>query len=143
LARSRGDRDDGALMRGTPDGRLERRQNRSSDALVALSRLLDATRRQGGLEALAVADATGCLVAGSGPFRVCEELAAWAPLIAAQPANDVVPTRLDVLARRTEARRLALDGIEVLICGQGEDEARDRALDRIAEGCERILSSRR
>jgi len=130
-------------MRGTPDGTLERRQNRSSDALIALSRLLDATRRQVGLDALAVADATGCLVAGSGPFRLCEELAAWAPLIAPEPANDTVPTRLDVLARRTEARRLALDGIEVLICGQGDDVARESALERVAEGCERILASGR
>jgi hypothetical protein len=119
------------------DGRRERRQNRSSDALTALSRLLDATRRVAGLEALAVADDTGCLVAGAGPFRLCEELAAHAAVISLQPANDVTPTRLDVLARRTEVRRLALDGIEVLLCGQGPSPC--AALDRAAAGVQRIL----
>ena len=47
------------------DGR-ERRTHRSSDPLTALCRLLDAARKDERLEALAVADDSGCLVAGAG-----------------------------------------------------------------------------
>jgi len=121
--------------------RQERRLARSLDPLVALSRLLDATRRDGPLAALAVADDTGCLVAGAGRSADCEELAALAPLLDAGtwPANDTTPTRLEVLARSTEVRRLSVDGITVLICGQGSEPGRGAGLSRAAAGCERIL----
>src|SRR6185295_729808 len=116
---------------------------RSSDALIALSRLLEGSRRMGGLDALAVADPTGCLVAGAGAFQDCETLAAWAPL-AGPPANDIVPTRLDVLVRKSEVRRLSIDGVEVLICaGGGQSARRTKALDHAAAGCERILGRSR
>ncbi len=111
---------------------------------MALGRLLDGSRRAGKLEAVAVADASGCLVAGSGAFRSCEELAALAPLVLPErrlpAANDVVPDRLDVLARRIEVRRLTIDGVEVLVCGSGSDaEALGSALDHAASGSKRIL----
>ena len=129
---------------------VDRRKARSEDSLVALGRLLDGSRRAGGLEAVAIADETGCLVAGAGAFRTCEELAALAPLMApcslgtAEAANDVVPTRLDVLARRIDIRRLTIDGVEVLLCGRGADAgARASALDHAASGCGRILRERR
>jgi hypothetical protein len=121
----------------------DRRRQRSSDALLSLSRLLDAARRLGGLHALAVADPTGVLVAGSGPFRLCEELAAYAPLVLApDPANDIVPTRLDVLARRTEVRRLSIDGVEVLLVAHG-NVPHSSGIEHAIAGCERILNRRR
>jgi hypothetical protein len=129
---------------------VDRRKTRSADALVALGRLLDGSRRHGGLEAVALADETGFLVAGAGAFRTCEELAAMAPLLAPTPlgateaANDVVPTRLDVLTRRMAIRRLTIDGVDVLLCGRGADaDARASALDHAASGCDRILRERR
>ncbi len=118
----------------------ERRHETRRGALESLHRLLDSVRRSGGLEAIAVADATGCLVAGAGAWRACEALAAWAPVLGANAANDVMPTRLDVLARRTDVRRLAIDGIEVLVCGRGDPEHRAPALAAASSGCERILS---
>jgi hypothetical protein len=123
----------------------ERRLCRSGDTLVALRRLLDSARRRGGLSALVVADETGCLVAGSGVASACEVLAAWAPLISRCPpaANDTVPTRLDVLATRSEARGVTVDGIRVLICGRGDPGLRAAALEEAAAGCARILGSRR
>ncbi|MEZ4224111.1 MAG: hypothetical protein R3B13_24395 [Polyangiaceae bacterium] len=125
-------------------GRPERRFERRSDTLLALSRLLDAARRDGGLEALAVADSTGMLVAGAGFWRTCEELAALSPLHqATAAANDVVPTRLDVIARRTQVRRLSIDGVEVLLSGIGGEDRQEAALARAAEGCERILAQPR
>jgi hypothetical protein len=117
-------------------GSVDRRRARSSDPLVALSRLLDAARRVGGLEALAVADETGLLVAGAGLWQTCELLASIAPLVA---ENDAVPTRIDALARRSEVRRLSIDGMQVLLCGQGDDSRRDLGLQHAADGCRRIL----
>jgi len=127
----------------SPGESAERRQARSNNALIALSRLLEGSRRIGGLEALAVSDPTGCLVAGAGAFQACETLAAWAALGSA-PANDIVPTRLDVLARKSEVRRLSIDGVEVLLsAGGGETHARKKALDHAAAGCQRILGRAR
>jgi hypothetical protein len=131
------DRHESDGQRVPPDRRIAR----SADTLVALTRLLDGSRQASGLDAVVVADPTGFLVAGSGAFRTCEELAAYAPLAGA--ANDVIPTRLDVLSRRTEVRRLSIDGIEVLLCGRGADAGgRAVALEHAAAGCERILGRR-
>ncbi len=124
--------------------RPERRVSRSSDPLTALSRLLDRARRETRIEAVAVADPSGLLVAGAGAAEACDELAAVAPLIArgSSPANDVVPNRLDVLSRRLEVRRVRIDGVEVLLSCQGEREGRELALERAAAGCQRILGRR-
>jgi hypothetical protein len=116
---------------------FERRQCRSQDALVALTRLLEAARRSAELEAVAIGDDAGLLVAGAGAAELCDELAALAPL-RSKAANDTVPTRWDVLSRRTEVRRLAVDGLEVLISGRGGDLG--TGLSRVADGCARILA---
>ncbi|HEY4105197.1 MAG TPA: hypothetical protein VGM44_14965 [Polyangiaceae bacterium] len=117
----------------------ERRKSRSENTLIALTRLLEATRRSAELEAIAIGDDAGLLVAGAGAAELCDELAAIAPLGLA--ANDTVPTRMDVLTRRTEVRRLAVDGVEVFISGRGGDPG--SGLGRVAEGCARILSKKR
>jgi hypothetical protein len=117
----------------------ERRLARSHDPLVALFRLLESARARARLEAVVVSDETGCLVAAAGPSRLCEELSAHAPL---EPANDVVPTRLDVLARRSEVRRLSIDGVVVLLSGQGDSHGLGAGLEHAAAGCQRILGGR-
>ena len=133
MALSAGSGDEGRMSR--PGDGLERRLSRSADPLVALSRLLEAARSEAMVEAVAVADETGCLVAGSGAWQACEEIAAIAPL----SANDVVPTRLDVLARKTTVRRLIVDGVEVLVSCRGQGKDAELALSRAAAGCHRIL----
>ncbi len=96
-----------------------------------------------GMLALVVSDETGCLVAGAGAYAECEELAATAPLA----ANDVVPTRLDVVARGSAVRRLCIDGVQVLIAARLADgaphQAIDAALAHATAGCRRILSKQR
>lgn len=119
----------------------ERRTSRSENTLVALTRLLEAARRSAELEAVAIADGAGLLVASAGAAELCDELAAVAPLsapLANRAANDTVPTRMDVLSRRTEVRRLAVDGLEVFISGRGGDLG--SGLSRVADGCARILA---
>lgn len=123
----------------------ERRRVRSENPLRAMRLLLESARQAGGLQTLVVADETGCLVAGAGAFDDCEQLAAMAPLISAQQtaANDTVPTRLDVLARRHEVRRVTVDGLRVLICGQGGASQLHAIVEQAAAGCDRILGRRR
>ena len=109
------------------DPKLDRRLARSENTQLALTRLLEAARRASALEALALGDELGLLVAGAGAAELCDELAAVAPLVA---ANDTIPTRLDV-------RRFAIDGCEMFVSGRGGDLG--SALGRVADGCARIL----
>jgi hypothetical protein len=112
----------------------ERRQGRSTDTLVSLCRLLDAARQNSGLSALAIADTSGCLVAGSGAARVCEELAAISTL----PANDPRLEELGFRGQRPPVRQLLIDGFEVSISALGDADDADYA--RISDGCRRILT---
>lgn len=112
----------------------ERRRARCTDTLISLCRLLDGARRESGLSALAIADSTGCLVAGSGAARLCEELAALSTL----PANDPRLDELGPRGARPLVRRLSIDGFEVSISALGE--VRDDDYRRLSDGCRRILT---
>lgn len=117
------------------DPKQDRRQARSENTQVALTRLLEAARRSAALEALALGDELGLLVAGAGAAELCDELAAVAPLFGS--TNTSVPTHLRVLGRGTEVRRLAVDGCEMYISGRGSGV--DQALGGLESGCRRIL----
>jgi hypothetical protein len=120
---------------------LERRRDRKTETLAALTRLLEAARRQSGLEAVSVADASGLLLAGAGPARLCEELAAWAPIVERPADNDTLPSCLDALERRTGRRRVSLDGIEVLVATLGTEPSPAPLMDHLSEGLRRILGT--
>lgn len=112
----------------------DRRNGRSTDTFVSLCRLLEAARRDKGLSAVALADSSGCLVAGSGASQLCEELAALTTI----PAND---PRLDELGFRGEkppVRQLLIDGYEVALTALGDVKDDDYA--RLGDGCRRILT---
>jgi hypothetical protein len=112
----------------------ERRHGRSSDTFVSLCRLLDAARRDSGLSAVAVADSSGCLVAGSGAAQLCEELAAISTL----PANDPRLDELGFRGSKPPVRQLLIDGFEVSISALGN--AKDADYARLSDGCRRILT---
>jgi hypothetical protein len=120
----------------------ERRRHRTQDAIEALTRLLEAARVRSGLDALAVTDGTGLLLAGAGASRLCDELAAWAPVVARDAANDTVPSCLDAFEGRTRLRRLRVDGVEIVVAtlGQAREHA-DASLESVSAGCRRILGS--
>jgi hypothetical protein len=111
---------------------------------VSLAHLVDAVRLREAWQAIALADATGCLIAGGGAALDCEELAAFAPLLeeTGPPANDVVPCRLDILTATT-VRRIRVDGIEVILCAYGVPRPRAERLEDAEAGAQRILSSGR
>lgn len=73
---------------------LDRREARSTDLDKALQLLLRTQRQRGELDAIALGTREGELVAWDGPRTQCEELAAYAPLIARGMALNVAPQRL-------------------------------------------------
>ena len=118
----------------------ERRQARSDNPLVALTRLLEAVRQSAALEALAVGDELGLLMAGAGAAELCDELAAVAPLFSSA-THTCLPAELALLGRGTEVRRVAIEGTELFLSGRGGNVG--PALSSVALGCARILVEKR
>lgn len=126
---------------GVKNQKRERRRHRSSDTITALHYQLAAIRREAALEAVVLVDDTGCLVAGAGAWPVCEELAAYAPLLAEDPRTlrTIVSARIAAISAQAERLAFDVDGQEVLLCGRGGTDKRSGALNRAAEGVRRIL----
>lgn len=119
----------------------ERRRRRSEDPITALHYQLSVVRAVGKLDALVLVDDRGCLVAGAGAWPVCEELAAYAPLLADQSviATAAVGTRIASLSTEVEVRTLALEGAEAVLASRGGGVDRSACMQREAIGCARIL----
>jgi hypothetical protein len=129
----------------------DRRRKRSVDPLVALHYQLAYARKNGALETIVVADSAGLVVAGAGSWAACEELAAYAPLIARSNVDEMssglnglstpVASRVDTLRREVGVRTMVIDGQEVLLCARARgDSAREASLTQAAEGVVRILN---
>jgi hypothetical protein len=119
----------------------DRRRRRSDDPVTALHYQLAHTRGKARLDAVVLVDDTGCLVAGAGAWPLCEELAAYAPLLAHPGAlsSEVVGTRLAALGSTVQVRSVPLDGFEALICGRGGGDDSADLIAQAAAGCRRIL----
>lgn len=119
----------------------DRRRRRSSDPLIALHYQLSYARNDAGLDAIVVADPSGVMVAGAGSWAVCEELAAYAPLLARGPnAWGECGSRVSELGPHVDVRQVCMDGQEVLLCSRGGGGA-ERTLEQAARGVARILGS--
>ena len=114
---------------------IDRRKRRSSDPVVALHYQLEAIRKETSLDALVLADETGCLVAGAGAWPLCEELAGYAPLL----ESGVDVTRLGTGAPAV-VHAFELGGVKALLCAQGPfARKRPQWSKRAANSCQRIL----
>ena len=124
---------------------LERRRRRSEDPITALHYQLSFTRLEADLDAVVLVDDTGCLVAGAGAWPACEELAAFAPLLAnpGAVASATVGSRIAALSGEVLVRTVAIDGAEAVLCGRGRGGGvrRSAAIERAAAGCRRILGA--
>ncbi len=85
-------------MLQSPQRSVERRAVSRKNSIESLGRWLEACRKSTGLQALALSDDRGCLIAGAGASRVCDELAALAPVKlvlapAAQGTNSIAVGR--------------------------------------------------
>lgn len=94
--------------------------------------MLEATRERARLRSLALSDKTGILVAGAGPARECDELAAWAPLVLAADG-----------AGHAGMFGVKVRGLEAYLCANASGRGSLAALREAAEGCARILGVRR
>lgn len=118
-----------------------RRQRRSVDPLIALHYQLAHARTKGALEAIVVADASGVVVAGAGSWAACEELAAYAPLLARGGAVVTAEaSRVEVLRAQTAVASVAVQDQEVLICARG-GVGRLQTVEAAASGVARILKA--
>jgi hypothetical protein len=126
----------------------DRRRKRSYDPLIALHYQLSRARHDGSLETIVLADPSGVVVAGAGAWAACEELAAYAPLLA-RPSDGETGADGVIASMRSEVevRHLEVSGQEVLLCARGASgQAIDRwaielTMQRASEGISRILSA--
>jgi hypothetical protein len=122
----------------------ERRSKRSNDPLIALHYQLAQARTEASLEAVVVADESGLVVAGAGTWAMCEELAAYAPLLAqgqwSEPGLDDT-SRVAELRGEVDVQPVDVDGQTVLLCSRGglRRVAAMAAMERAAVGVARIL----
>jgi hypothetical protein len=130
--------------RAGEDAQSDRRRKRSDDPLVALHYQLVQAGREGKVDAMVVADDSGVLVAGAGPWASCEELAAYAPLLAQgqwfEPALDPEGYMAE-LRTEVDVQRVDTDGQTVFLCARG-GWMRAMAMEKAAQGVARILASR-
>lgn len=122
----------------------ERRQKRSEDPITALHYQLAHARSTASLDAMVLVDGSGALVAGAGAWPVCEELAAYAPLLAHRDGSEssFMSSHLDRLRESVTLRSMEFDGFEVVIAARGPMGASTEAsLVRAAAGCRRILGA--
>jgi hypothetical protein len=117
----------------------ERRHKRSSDPLIALHYQLSVVRTQGELDAIVVTDDSGMVVAGAGAWAMCEELAAYAPLLVQEAAPHTLSSRVETLRREATVHALEVDGQEIFVCARGGSDQRETSVARAAEGISRIL----
>jgi len=125
--------------------REDRRFKRSQDPLVALHYQLAYARSEGRLDAIVVADDAGVVVAGAGAWAVCEELAAYAPLLAQGGWTEPGMTggsRIAELRAQVDIKPVDVDGQMVLLCARGGTARAGGggAMDRAAAGVARILA---
>jgi hypothetical protein len=132
----------------------DRRRRRSSDPLVALHYQLSSARARADLDAIVVADPSGVVVAGAGSWPVCEELAAYAPLLAegawaCELTSPQISSRVEELRREVDVRSVFIGHQEVLLCAKQRTrteaieriEASERGLAEAARGITRILTA--
>lgn len=118
---------------------MDRRTRRSSDPLVALHYQLSHARTIGSLETIVIADDSGVVVAGSGSWAACEELAAYAPFLSQEGSGS---SRISSLRSEALVKRLSVGSSTIIVCAKGaKDDAARSAVDQASAGAMRILAA--
>lgn len=118
--------------------RIERRKERSTNPVDALSLWLSSISRQNRLVGFVLADESGLLLASNMRSEKVEELAALAPLLVRRDQEGRRP--LDRHQVPVSIQRVDTGGsAPVLLCALGEPTRRDRGLRAAAPGVRRIL----
>ncbi len=123
----------------------DRRRQRSQDPLVALHYQLARARHEGSLDAIVVADDSGVVVAGAGAWAVCEELAAYAPILAQSGWREPGlgrASRVMEMEPQVDVQPVEVEGQTVLLCARGSKRASTaQAMKLVAAGVARILAA--
>jgi len=109
--------------------------------MVALHFQLASARSEGKLEAMVVADDAGLVLAAAGPWAKCEELAAYAPLLARGHWAEPGVADADAMAElgaSASVQSVEVGGQRMLLCARGGTGG---SLARRAEGVARILAA--
>jgi hypothetical protein len=127
-----------AAQGGLVPGPVDRRARRSEEHSTALRYQLERTKQRGQLDALALTDRNGLLVAWAGENEVCEELGAVAPLIARG-----APVSLQSCDSEDEVvvRAIECFGEPLFLASIGGNMAREALLSHSARGIRRILTA--
>lgn len=112
---------------------------------MALHYQLARARQEGSLDAIVVAEESGVVVAGAGAWAVCEELAAYAPILVEsgwrEPGLGRV-SRLIEVGADVEVHPVAVEGQKVLLCARGSKRSGTvQVMKSAAEGVARILAA--
>lgn len=114
----------------------ERRTRRSQSHATALKYQLESTLQKGRMDAVALVDQRGLLVAWAGQDAVCEELGALAPAVAQRTARQKEETKDDMAVRAIDCF-----GEPMYLAALGGGVARDALLSHSAKGIHRILTA--
>jgi hypothetical protein len=122
--------------------RKERRIRRAETITLALSYQLDDCCREGGIDAMVVADGDGLPLAAAGDVYACDEVAAKMVHVG-QRIREFNGTVLGVGTRwDVQMTKVEVDGSELLVCVVGgTPEQRKKQIARGAQGAVRILAA--
>src|SRR5690349_16623982 len=133
---------EGGRSQGSPSrAAWDRRSRRSDNITQALRYLLEACCESGQLDAMALADRDGLLLASSGQREACEEVAARIDVLQV----DVGSFRGTVIGEAgswtVHMKRLRIAELNIYVCAiGGSPDERIRQVARAAAGIERILA---
>lgn len=123
--------------------RKERRRRRSASSLtLALTYQLDDCCRDGGIQAMVVADADGLPLAAAGDTYACDEVAARMVLVGPRIQSFDGTLFGDGHRWDVQMAKVDVDGDELLVCAVGGSaDQRTRQIARGAAGAMRILAA--
>jgi hypothetical protein len=117
----------------------DRRLRRSEHFSTALRFQLESTMTRGRLEAVALTDRTGLLLAWAGEDGVCQELGAVAPVVVHGWPPEL--ERRGLSKDHVSVRAIECFGEQLYLASLGGGVARDALLAHSARGIQRILTA--
>lgn len=121
---------------------MERRRRRAETFTLALSYQLDDCCRDGGIQAMVIADGDGLPLAAAGDVYACDEVAARMVLVGPRIRSFDGTLFGGGCRWDVQMTKVAVDGSELLVCAVGGSaDQRQRQIARGAAGAMRILAA--
>jgi len=117
----------------------ERRSRRSDECGTALRLQLECVQQRGSIEAIALSDKHGLLVAWAGEEDLCQELAALAPIVAHCPTGSLEVSGAE--GEDVSVRSIEYFGQQLYLASLGGDRGTENLLNGSIKGIHRILTA--